>query len=109
MFRRLTVTSAGLVLLGAVCTAQNPPAYDHRGAQPIYRVTVISRTTKAINYDRGIPTKIDFRGTVLMPVSRGSAMIESKRGSTMIDMHFDHLEPPARFGTQYLTYVVWAI
>ena len=36
--------------------------------EPIYRVTVVERTVKAINYEyRKDPTMIDFRGTVLMP------------------------------------------
>jgi len=48
---------------------------------PIYRVTVIERTMKAINYqNRGGATKIDFRGTDLLPQSRGEAKVESKQG-----------------------------
>jgi outer membrane protein OmpA-like peptidoglycan-associated protein len=77
---------------------------------PIYRVTVIERTVKAVNYQyRNGPTPIDFRGTVLLPKAKGSAIVESKAGRTEIDAHFDHLEAPARYGGEYLTYVLWAI
>lgn len=78
---------------------------------PIYRVTVIERTVKAVNYQyrSGIPTQIDFRGTVLMPEAKGNATVESKAGRTEIDAHFDRVGSPYRFGREYLTYVLWAI
>src|SRR5436305_12725912 len=77
---------------------------------PIYRVTVIERTVKAINYQyRSEPTMIDFSGTVLMPKAEGEAIVESKRGRTEIDAKLQILEDPQRFGREYLTYVLWAI
>jgi hypothetical protein len=92
--------------------AQNPPqpAPDTKGPQPIYRVMIVSRTTKALNYGhRTLPTKIDFKGTELLPQAKGDATIESKRGAVQIQAHFEHVASPQRFGTGYLTYVVWAI
>src|ERR1700732_2941360 len=78
--------------------------------QPIYRITVVSRTLQAVNYEhRGGPTKIDFQGTVLLPKSKGEATIESKRGRVTIDAKLDHLEAPTKYGREYLTYVLWAI
>ena len=48
---------------------------------PIYQVTVIERTVKAVNYQyRSGPTRIDFQGTVLMPKAKGQATVESKTG-----------------------------
>ena len=79
-------------------------------AQPLYQVTIVSRTTKAINYGYlSAPTRIDFRGTPVLAASRGEAIVEPRKGSTMLDLKFQGLEPPSRFGAQYLTYVVWAI
>jgi outer membrane protein OmpA-like peptidoglycan-associated protein len=98
-----------LLTLAAAGLAQDKPAQDTRGSQPIYRVTIVSRTTKAINYDRHIPTQIDFKGTPVLSSATGRATVESKRGSTAIDAHFQHVDPPTRFGPQFLTYVVWAI
>lgn len=44
-------------------TQQSSPAQPS-GQTPVYRVTVVARTTKAINYHhRSGSTKIDFRGT----------------------------------------------
>ena len=77
---------------------------------PIYRVNVIARTTKAVNYrDRQRPTKIDFAGTVLLPESEGEARVQSKKGATQIQAEFEGMEPPDKFGRQYLTYVLWAV
>src|SRR6202012_2814546 len=77
---------------------------------PIYQVTVVERTVKAVNYQyRTGPTAIDFRGTVLLPESKGDAAVESKAGRTEIDAHFSHLPAPNKFGGEYLTYVLWAI
>jgi outer membrane protein OmpA-like peptidoglycan-associated protein len=105
--QRLLSGSVGAFLIAGVVYAQPPAQSD---PQPIYRVTVISRSLAAVNYEhRGGPTPIDFRGTVLMPYVKGTAIVESHRGSVSIDAKIDHLEPPTRFGREYLTYVLWAI
>ena len=80
------------------------------GAMPIYRITVVERTTKAVNYNhRSGPTKIDFRGTLLLPEARGDATVESKQGVIKIDARMEKLQPATKFGPEYLTYVMWAI
>ncbi len=90
--------------------AQTPGTTTDRSSQPLYRVTIVSRTTKAFNYGfLSIPTKIDFAPTPVLTGAKGEATIEPKRGSTLISAHFSNVPPPTRFGPQYLTYVVWAI
>ena len=80
------------------------------GSGPIYRVTVVARTTKAVNYNhRSGATRIGFRGTALMPEARGEAKVESKQGVIKIDAQMERLEPATMFGPEYLTYVMWAI
>jgi outer membrane protein OmpA-like peptidoglycan-associated protein len=80
------------------------------GAMPIYRITVVERTTKAINYNhRSGSTKIDFRGTPLLVEARGEATVQSKQGVTKIDARMEKLQPATKFGPEYLTYVMWAI
>ena len=84
--------------------------YGFSQTVPIYHVTIVDRTVSAINYQyRSGPTLIDFHGTALLPESKGEATVESKTGRTEIDARFQHLETPARFGPEYLTYVLWAI
>src|SRR5882724_1482889 len=80
------------------------------GSMPIYRVTVVARTMKAINYHhRSGATKIDFRGTALLPKAHGEAKVESKQGYTEIEVEFRELQPATAYGAEYLTYVLWAI
>jgi flagellar motor protein MotB len=102
--RSITFTST--VLLALFCShapAQNPP-------QPLYQMTIVSRTTKAINYGYlTAPTRIDFQGTPILPNAKGEAVVEPKRGATLLKLKFENVPPPSRFGAQYLTYVVWAI
>lgn len=91
----------------------NIPAWSQTNSPdtvPIYRVTVVSKTTKAINYrHRSGSTTIDFKGTTLMPKARGEAKVESKQGYIEIEVEFDDLTPATQFGPEYLTYVMWAI
>jgi outer membrane protein OmpA-like peptidoglycan-associated protein len=79
-------------------------------ATATYRVSVVSRTTRAVKYEhRSGATKIDFQGTDLMPGASGEAKVESKRGAMEIEVEFQGLDKPTTFGTEYLTYVMWAI
>jgi hypothetical protein len=77
---------------------------------PIYNVTVVQRALQAVNFERHSgATRVDLKGTVLMPKADGEAKVEVKNGYTAIDANFRHLEPPTKFGTEFLTYVLWAI
>ena len=105
--------------LGVAVSAQAQQAANPTQAQvqrsgdnPLYKITVnvVERTTKAINYRlHSGSTKIDFRGTPLLPEARGEAKVESKRGYIEIEVEFDDLQGATRFGPEYLTYVMWAI
>src|SRR5438067_5040172 len=77
---------------------------------PIYRVNVVARTTKAINYHhRSGSTKVDFQGTALMPRAAGDARVDSKQGYLEVDAHFKNMGPASQYGPEYLTYVLWAV
>ena len=108
------LTAAGLI--PTITGAQPPPnptqalSAPRQEAVPIFRMTVVGRTTAAINYrPRKGATKIDFVGTALLPNAVGTAQVEGKKGYIAIDARFDKLEPATRFGQEYLTYVLWAI
>src|ERR1051325_4165209 len=71
----------------------------------IFHVTVVSRTTKAINYHhRTGSTHIDFRGTELMPSARGEAQVQSQMGSTKIETTLRNMTPAGQFGPEYMCY-----
>ncbi|HUP04859.1 MAG TPA: OmpA family protein [Bryobacteraceae bacterium] len=77
---------------------------------PLYKVTVVERTVRAVDYRyRNGPTKIDFKGTVLLPAAKGEATVESKAGRAQIAAKLEHLTNPQKFGAQFLTYVLWAV
>ena len=102
------------LLAGALLSAQDTQSENAArmaaGSQPIFRVSVTDRTAKAINYKhRSGATKINFRGTDLLPGSRGEAKVESKQGYIEIEVEFDDLKPATKNGAEYLTYVLWAI
>jgi outer membrane protein OmpA-like peptidoglycan-associated protein len=109
---RLTGTAIavlGLCLAPVMAQNQNNRV-ESMDKMPIYRVNVVARTTKAINYrHRSGSTKVDFQGTALMPRARGDAKVDSKQGYLSVDAHFKNIEPASKFGPEYLTYVLWAI
>src|ERR1700732_1917362 len=91
-------------------TQQSARPVDTGRPIPIFRVTVVSRTTKAINYHhRTGTTHIDFRGTELMPAAKGEASVDSRMGSTKIETALQHMTPASQFGPEYLTYVLWGV
>ena len=120
---------ASFIVLGTSALAMSPPsqsqtssidqttqqtettmAVEPMSPTPTFRVTVISRTARAVDYKhRGGATKLDFAGTDLMPKANGEAKVESKQGYIEIEVEFDELQKPTTFGNEYLTYVMWAI
>jgi outer membrane protein OmpA-like peptidoglycan-associated protein len=98
------------VLSAQVPNPTNQQPANSTGPMPIFRITVVSRTTKAVNYHhRTGTTQIDFRGTELMPAARGEARVASQMGSTKIDTTLNHMTPANQFGPEYMTYVLWGI
>jgi len=96
----------------ATLSAQAPVNDQDQGNRtvPIYRLTVVQRALEAVNFQsHSGPTRIDFKGTVLLPKAEGEARVEVKNGYTEINANFRHLDPPTKFGTEFLTYVLWAI
>ena len=107
------MTKVSLILLislaaipGAV-RAQAPPPSE---GQPIFRVTVVERTTNAVSYrHRSGWTKVDLRGTPLAPDATGHADVNSRPGYIEVKTEMHKLLPASQYGPEYLTYVLWAI
>jgi outer membrane protein OmpA-like peptidoglycan-associated protein len=105
MFRKLSITIALAATISSA--AQVQIAVDSGSS---YHVVVVSRTSRAISYaHRNGTSKVNFQGTDLMPRAAGDATIESKRGTRKISAEFSELDRPTSFGSEYLTYVLWAI
>jgi hypothetical protein len=100
------------LILSAQETAPSQPGVtlDRSGKVPVYRVTVVERTTKAINYrHRSGSTEVDFRGTQLLPQAKGQLEVNSKQGRIEIKARMEKLTPATQFGPEFLTYVLWAV
>jgi len=117
MFRRTIAffLAACALTCGAVFAqpAPNPTQQSvdpAAGPRPIFRITIVGRTTPAINYrPRRGDTKVDMAATALLPLARGVAKVAGEQGYMKIEARFENLEPASRFGREYLTYVLWAI
>ncbi len=80
------------------------------GPNPIFRVQVVSRSISAVSYrHRSGWTKIDFQGTSIAPKAHGTADVNSRLGHMQIKLDVKDLPPPQTFGSEFLTYVLWAI
>jgi outer membrane protein OmpA-like peptidoglycan-associated protein len=105
--------AAGLTLslsAFAQTNSETPRVIEPMSSTPTFRVNVVSRNVQAVNYQhRSGATKIDFAGTDLMPGANGQAKVESKKGYIEIEVEFGNLQNPTTFGTEYLTYILWAI
>ena len=113
---RKSITLPAVIILFCMSAQGQQPVQqghvqmDRSGSVPIFRVTVVERTTKAINYrHRSGSTPIDFRGTPLMPDAKGEAIVNSKQGRIEINARMEHLSPATQYGPEYLTYVLWAV
>ena len=111
----MKLIGASLIACGLL-SAQEPrvPAENatrlSAGESPVYRLSLTERTVKAINYQhRSGATRIDFRGTELLPNGGGEARVEGKQGYIRIEAEFFGLQPAAQNGAEYLTYVLWAV
>ena len=63
-----------------ITTPANSPAIEPMDQTPVFRVKVVSRTTKAVNYrHRGGSTTVDLKGTSLMPDATGHAKWMAKK------------------------------
>ena len=102
----LTLT---MCVVTAAANAQEPATVPDAG-RPVYRVDVVSRTIRVVNFHhRQGSTSLDLKGTALAPNARGNVKVDSKTGATKVEVYADKLPPPRANGEEFSTYVVWAI
>ena len=83
-----------------------------QGNQPIPASDTITKSVTAVGYEvGGGSTKVDLKGTDLMPDASGQAKVElkSKAGRTNVDVGVKGLKPPSSLGSEFLTYVLWVV
>ncbi len=117
IFRVVSVVAPTFLLFGGAPTylaaqqeTQQGVVVDRSGPTPVYKVTVVEHTTRAINYQhRSGSTEVDFRGTDLMPQARGEVSVNSKQGRIEIKARMEKMNSPTQYGPEYLTFVLWAV
>jgi len=108
--KKSLVAMSILLMAGWVLAQEASTPVEPMDQTPVFRVKVVSRTTKAVNYrHRGGSTTVDFKGTSLMPEASGHAKVDGKEGRLAISAEVQRLQPATKFGGQYLTYVLWAV
>ena len=109
MIKFLSTSALGLLFVFSAYAVPQQRERTRDSQTPSLINIRVSRTVQAVNYRDRASTKIDFRGTPLMPRAEGKADIQAKGGRVAIRAEFDNLGLPSTFGSAYLTYVLWAI
>jgi outer membrane protein OmpA-like peptidoglycan-associated protein len=101
---------AGIVTLIAAVLCLSTGIAATQSQQRAPASSIVSKSTKAIGYQvGGGSTKIDLKGTSLMPQASGEAKVEAKKGITQIEAMIMGLGQPSALGTEFLTYVLWVV
>ena len=104
-----TALAAGILSFSMMAGARQQQTPEQKN-QSFYQITLVGKTITSVSYQhRGGSTMIDFRGTPLLALAKGSAKVDSKQGSIVVSANFKDLQPAKVFGPEYLTYVLWAI
>jgi outer membrane protein OmpA-like peptidoglycan-associated protein len=97
------------VLIGVGATASYAAAQTDQ-QPPVPTSNVIRKSIKAIGYQvGGGSTKVVFTGTTAASQADGEAKVEAKQGATNIELKVAGMPQPTALGTEFLTYVLWAI
>ena len=98
---------AALVFV-ALCFAPAPVLAQDQDEVPA--ADTVTRSVTAVGYTVGAnATRVDLKGTSLMPQGRGEAKVEAKRGVLGIEAEIKDMGQPTSFGAEFLTYVLWSI
>ena len=110
MKRTFVILGIACLSLATAVGAQQQPASAQQPDQSIYHVTMVGKTVTSISYQhRSGSTMVNFRGTPLLPLTKGDAKVDSKQGAIVVSASFRDMQPAQVFGKENLTYVLWAI
>jgi outer membrane protein OmpA-like peptidoglycan-associated protein len=98
-----------ILIVGVFCCSLVALSQD-QNSQSVININInVSRSVAAVNYLTNSSTRIDFKGTPLLPFAVGDAKVENKKGLMSVDASFSKMSPATQLGPEFLTYVVWAI
>jgi outer membrane protein OmpA-like peptidoglycan-associated protein len=94
-----------LAPLSSAQTAQSAPA----SGQAVPASDVTKKSVTAIGYTVGKSTKVDLKGSELMPQGNGEAKIQARSGATSVEAEIKNMAQPSTLGAEFLTFVLWAV
>jgi len=113
MKRRNKCTVACAILLGWLSCGFSAGGARAQTNQPeVPQSATITKSATAIGYEvGGGSTKVDLKGSELMPQASGWAKVEikSKAGRTSIEVEVKGLKSASTLGAEFLTYVLWVV
>ena len=69
----------------------------------------VKKTVTAIGYPAGKSIEVDLTGTGLIATGSGQAKVKAGTGATGVETEFQNMAQATTLGTEFLTYVLWAV
>jgi outer membrane protein OmpA-like peptidoglycan-associated protein len=110
--RRILVLGLYLGLAGILTGSPFAQDQGSQQNQAVPASALVTKSVQAVGYEVGAgSSKLDLKGTELMPQARGEAKVEikSKAGRTTVEINAKGLKPPSTLGAELLTYVLWVV
>src|SRR5438445_10963513 len=99
--KKLLVVMGVILAAASVWAQQDTTQVEPMDETPIFRVNVVSRSTKAVNYrHRSGSTVVDFKGTSLMAQAGGKAEVDSKKGRLEMNAEVTDVPSASRSATE---------
>jgi outer membrane protein OmpA-like peptidoglycan-associated protein len=96
-----------VLLLAMSCIS--PCAVAQQAQQEVPASDTVKKTVTAIGYPAGKSIEVDLTGTGLMAAGSGQAKVKAGTGATGVETEFQSMAQATTFGTEFLTYVLWAV
>ena len=96
-----------VLLLALLCIS--PSAVAQQAQQEVPVAATVKKTVTAIGYPAGKTINVDLTGTGLMSMGTGQAKVKAGTGATSLETEFQDMAQATTLGTEFLTYVLWAV
>jgi hypothetical protein len=106
----MSMSGSRIITLSFLTLALSAGTASAQAQQDVPQSNVTIKSVKAVGYRvGGWSTKVDLKGTELMPQAAGEAKVEARQGKTNIEVSIKDLAPPTKLGAEFLTYVLWVV
>jgi len=99
-------------LAGFAAAQADSAAQADQAVQLLPASTTLTKSATAVGYQvGGGGSKVDLKGSELMPQANGEAKVEikEKAGRSSIEVSVKNMRQPSTLGAEFLTYVLWVV